>query len=194
VPRGCYPGSFDPLTVAHVAIIDAAFEQCGLTSLDCVLSRVALAKEGGHTESLNERVGALVSLAGDGRPWLQALVTDAQLVADIAAGYDVLVLGADKLAQVVDPSFYGQSRADRDVAVARLPQVIAVAPRGGDVSLDPGLVTRVQQLVLPAWVGDVSSTAVRAGAHQWRAVGPASSEPPALLRGRLGAQTRQSPE
>ena len=34
------------------------------------------------------------------------VVTDRVHLADIAAGYDALVLGADKWAQVLDPAFY----------------------------------------------------------------------------------------
>src|SRR5262245_54034142 len=46
---GVFPGSFDPLTTAHLAIADAAIEVCGLDRLDLTISHAALAKEpGGH--------------------------------------------------------------------------------------------------------------------------------------------------
>ena len=170
---GCYPGSFDPLTVAHLAIADAAVGQCGLTRLDLVLSRSALGKAD-HEATLEERVAAIAAVRGDDRPWLDVVVTDDQYLADIAAGYDVLVLGADKWRQVIDPAFYRSAKARND-AVARLPHV-ACAPRRG-LSLPP----RVTVLDVPDWIGEVSSTAVRAGAEHWRA-GPA--EP----------QTRRNPE
>jgi hypothetical protein len=178
--RGCYPGSFDPVTVAHVAIAEAAVAQCGLSSLDLVVSRVALAKEAGHSLSLSERVAAASSATG-----LRCVATDRQLVVDVADGYDVLVVGADKWAQVLDARFYGDgSPAPRGAALRRLPPLVAVAPRAGvaigDVHDVDGVDVRVQVLELPAWVADVSSSAVRAGAHHWRAGN--------------GPQTRQRPE
>ena len=175
VRRGCYPGSFDPLTVAHLAIADAAVRQCDLHRLDLVISRQALAKASSHAP-VDERVAAIEAAAVDGRPWLGVVVTDAQLLVDIAAGYDVVVLGADKWAQVLDVAFYGSAR-ERDAAVSGLPAV-ACAPRPG-FEVPPGAVA----LDVPTWVGAVSSTAVRAGAEEWRAG-----------RSPQGAPTRQSPE
>lgn len=171
--RGCYPGSFDPLTVAHVAITDAAVEQCGLSSLDLVVSRVALAKEAGHASSLDERVAAVEAITG--RP---CRVTDHQLLADVARGYDVLVVGADKWWQLQDVAFYGGSAAARDDALRRLPPLIAVAPRAGVPVPVPD--PRVRLLELPGWVGEVSSSAVRAGAHHWRAPRRAGDRPAEL--------------
>ena len=161
--RACYPGSFDPLTVAHVAIAEAAVEQCRLTSLDFVISEVALAKEGGHASPLAERVAAVEAAAGR-----RCAVTDRQLLVDIAEGYDVLVVGADKWWQLLDPSFYG-SVGVRNDALRRLPALVAVAPRTG-VAV-PADAEGVHVLDLPSWVGQVSSSAVRAGAHHWRAAG-----------------------
>lgn len=156
--RGVYPGTFDPPTVAHVAIARAAVEQAALSRLDLVVSRVPLGKEG--REGAEERAAALRSLGFD------VVVTDEQLLADIAAGYDALVLGADKWAQVIDPSFYDGSAAARDEAVARLPRLI-VAPRPPfDVPI--GAVV----LELPEWLAGVSSTEVRRGRVEWRASAP----------------------
>ena len=84
---------------------------------------------------------------------------------DIADGYDILVIGADKWRQLIDLQFYGGSAAARDEALARLPR-LAVAPRAGSplpdrddvVLLEVDLRHRV-----------VSSTAVRGGRHEWRA-------------------------
>jgi len=170
VRTGCYPGSFDPLTVAHVAIAEAAHDQCGLDRVDLVISEVALGKPAPHGP-VAERVAAIEAAARDGRPWLRAVVTSMQLLADIAQGYDVLVLGADKWTQVLDERFY-ESAAHRDEAVRVLPPV-ACAPRAGHAVPDG-----VIGLEVPAWVGAVSSTAVREGATHWRA----------------GPQTRRSPE
>ena len=85
-------------------------------------------------------------------------MTDARLIADIAAGYDVVVMGADKWAQVIDPAWYDGNVAARDAAVDRLPRVL-VAPRPGFT------VVGADVLDLPADLGHVSSTAARAGSH-----------------------------
>ena len=163
MPRvGVYPGSFNPVTVAHLAIAEAAVAQRRLDRLELVLSRVALAKEDDPTVApLEARVEALEALRID-RPWLTVAITDAQLVADIAEGYDVVVLGADKWAQLHDPAFYGGDPAARDAALARLPEV-AIAPR------PPHPVPDDHVLHVPTWVAEVSATAVRAGRHDWRA-------------------------
>jgi predicted RNA-binding protein with PIN domain len=150
---GVYPGSFDPPTIAHVAIAEAAVEHAGLERLDFALSRVALGKEDRAGVEARRRV--LARLAAD-RPELGVVVTDAQLVADIARGYDVVVMGADKWAQVNDPAWY-DSPAARDAAVAALPRVLVV-PR-------PGFATEgAEVLDVAEELAAVSSTAARAGA------------------------------
>lgn len=129
-PVGCYPGSFNPPTVAHLAVAEAAVRQAGLVRLDLVLSQVALGKEQLERPTVEERAEVLRAVAAD-RPWLGVVVTEHRLIADIAAGYDAVVVGADKWRQVVDPRWYGDDPAARDAAVAALPRVL-VAPRAGD--------------------------------------------------------------
>jgi hypothetical protein len=148
---GAYPGTFDPPTVAHLAIADAAWNQCELDRVDLVLNRRPLGKQ--DVRPLAIRVAMLEAVAAT-RPWLSVVVTDDLHLADIADGYDVLVLGADKWAQVLDPMFY-DSTADRDDAVARLPQ-LAIAPRHGLLLPDDSVVLDVD-------LSHVSSTAARAG-------------------------------
>lgn len=162
--HGAFPGSFDPLTVAHLAIADAAHAQCALDRLDLVVSRVPLAKEDRTQAPVADRLAAIEAAAAE-RPWLGARGTEAQLLADIAEGYDLLVVGADKWLQLHDPRFYGGSEAAMRRALQRLPPV-AVAPRAGVPLPADG----------PAFVLDVdpahhhvSSTAVRAGRDEWRA-------------------------
>lgn len=160
--RGAYPGSFNPLTVAHLAVAAAARRQHDLQEVVLIISRVALAKED-HPElaAVEHRVEAIEAATAD-RRWLTVQVTEQQLIADIADGYDVVVMGADKWAQLHDVAFYGHDVAARDAALARLPTV-AVAPR------PPHPTPSEHALVVPAWVGEVSATAVRAGRHDWRA-------------------------
>ena len=172
VRRGVFPGSFDPLTVAHVAVADEAVQALGLDRLELSVSRGALGKP--HLDgSLEERVADLRTAVAD-RPGWGVVVTTDRLLADVAEGFDAVVLGADKLAQVLDPAWYG-SEAGRDLAVRRLPTV-AVAPRAGQL-LD-GLVDHAGALGVDVVVLDVadhlhevSASAVRAGRHDWRAVG-----------------------
>jgi hypothetical protein len=160
--RGVFPGSFDPLTVAHLAIAEAARDRHGLDQVHMVVSHVALAKEQRRQAPVAERVAAIEGAAAAGRPWLRGQATEAQLLADIAEGFDVLVVGADKWWQLHDVRFYGTEEAMRS-ALDRLP-VLAVAPRAG-VDL-PG---DVEVLDVDPVHHQVSSSAVRAGRDDWRA-------------------------
>jgi hypothetical protein len=151
---GCYPGSFNPPTVAHLAIAARARDVADLARVDLVVSRVALGKEDVDVPTLDDRVSVLESVAAT-RPWLGVRVTDDRLLADIARGYDVLVVGADKWAQVNDVAWYSSVEA-RDDAVRSLPRVLVV-PRPG-FSVDGAEV-----LELDDDHGHVSSTSARDG-------------------------------
>jgi len=163
-PVGVYPGSFDPPTVAHLAIADAARDHAGLARVDLVISQVALGKEGKAATSPEERLEVLSAVAAS-RPWLGAAITASRLVAEIARGYDVVIMGADKWAQVRDPAWYGGSVEDRDEAVARLPRVL-VAPRSAH-TLRASEMAPAELLRVDADHLEVSSSAVRAGRHDW---------------------------
>jgi nicotinic acid mononucleotide adenylyltransferase/predicted RNA-binding protein with PIN domain len=154
---GVYPGSFDPLTVAHLAIAEAARRTAQLDRIDLTLSRVALGKEDRAHASVDARAAA-IRRAARTRPWLAVAITDAQLIADIAAGYDVVVMGADKWAQVRDPAWYGGDATARDRALASLPRVL-VAPRPGFDVVD------AEVLDIDPGHAHVSSTRARAGEH-----------------------------
>jgi Cytidylyltransferase-like len=149
--RGAFPGTFDPPTVAHLAIAEAARSQCELDRVDLILNRAPLGKQ--DVRPLAIRVAMLEAVAAT-RPWLSVVVTHDRHLADIADGYDVLILGADKWAQVLDPAFY-ETAADRDHAVGRLPR-LAIAPRDGLSMPDDSVVLDVD-------LSHVSSTAARAG-------------------------------
>ncbi|MBA3303035.1 MAG: hypothetical protein H0U26_04100 [Acidimicrobiia bacterium] len=145
-----------------MAVAEAAHDQLGLARLDLVVSEVALGKEHLDPARLEARLDAVRALAGPGRPWLHITSTHHRLLADVAEGYDVLVMGADKWVQVLDPAWYDSPEA-RDAAVARLPRVV-VAPRDGTPTP-----TRVELLDVHPDHRPVSSTAVRAGRDEWRA-------------------------
>jgi hypothetical protein len=128
-----------------------------------VVSRVALAKEHVQHPPLEARLDVLRAVAATRSSWLGVALTDHQLLVDVARGYDLLVLGADKWAQVLDPAFYGGSPAARDAAVAALPPLAVVTRPGHDhVDLPDGATV----LRLPPDVADASSTAVREGRHE----------------------------
>jgi len=110
----------------------------------------------------------LHSVVADHR-WLAAEATDARLVADIADGYDVVIMGADKWHQLHDPTFYGGPEAEpaaaMDRALERLP-ICAVAPRDG-LTVPPEV-----ELSVPRWVARQSSSDAVAGAP-WMALSAA---------------------
>ncbi|MGI8792924.1 MAG: hypothetical protein ACR2H3_07095 [Acidimicrobiales bacterium] len=159
---GVFPGTFNPMTVAHVAIAEAAWRQLGLDRLDLVVSKVPLAKEALERPTLEHRVGVLLTLAKT-RPWIGVAVTEAKLLADIASGYDVIVIGADKWTQLRDPIYYGGDVTRRDDAIRRLP-MLAVVARSRHV-----LPAGATLLDLPPGLAEVSATGVRAGATEWMA-------------------------
>ena len=125
--RVCYPGSFDPPTIAHLAIAERARQVVDATEVVWVVSRVALAKEHVQVPTLDERLAVLRAIADD-HDWLSVEVTEAQLLADLAAGYDAIIMGADKWHQIHEPGFYADEAA-RDAAIASLPRPLVV-PRG----------------------------------------------------------------
>ena len=161
---GVYPGSFNPPTVAHLAIAEAAWRHFGLERVDLAVSRTALGKEEVERPLLEHRLEVLEAVAAT-RPWLGVQVVDAQLVVDVAVGYDVVVMGADKWAQVFDPGWYGGSEAARDLAVARLPTVAVVARPG--VVLPEAEALGGVLLIVDDQHADVSSSAARGGRTEW---------------------------
>lgn len=162
-----YPGSFDPLTIAHLAVADAAFDTLGLDRLDLAISGTALGKEHLDDASIQRRLDVIRDATAD-RPWLEVVVVRKRLIVDIAEGYDVVVMGADKWTQVIDPVWYDDEDA-RDAALARLPRV-AVAPRAGH-RVPPEL-----ELAVPEGLEHVSASAVRAGRTGWAAPTPTAVE------------------
>lgn len=152
--RGCYPGSFSPPTVAHLAVADAARRARRLQRVSWVVSTVALAKEHVDRPSFEDRVAVLAEVAAE-HEWLEVEVTDAQLLADLASGFDVVVMGADKWHQIHELRFYPSPEA-RDRAVAALPDPLVVPRDGWDVP-------EAHRLDLGADLAAVSSTRARAG-------------------------------
>ncbi len=173
--RGVYPGTFNPLTIAHLAVARTALEQCKLTRVVLVLSRSPINKEHVDRPRFEDRMAVLVEEAA-ATPWLDVTITEDRLLVDIARGFDVLIMGADKWAEAIDPRYYGDDPAARDAAVAALPE-LAIAPR------PPFSVPSEHALVMDGSFQDISSSAVRRGARQW--MSPAA----AAFDARTGAWT-----
>ena len=104
-------------------------DQRGLERVDLTVSRMALGKELTGRPPFEDRIAVLEASVAD-IAGIEVVVTDRQLLVDIAEGYHVVIMGADKWAQVQDPGFYGDSADARDQAVAALMQLeLAIAPR-----------------------------------------------------------------
>ena len=156
--RGAYPGSFNPPTLGHIAIAEAAIATHDLTSLDLVISARPLGKSAVRRPTLEHRQ-RVVELSVAHLDGASVLVSELRLIADLAAGYDVVVMGADKWEQVNDVTFY-DSPADRDASLERLP-TLAIAGRGN------AQVPAGAELVLSGDYHHISSSAAREGAHHF---------------------------
>jgi cytidyltransferase-like protein len=162
---GAYPGTFDPPTVAHLAIAETACRQGGLDRVELVVSRSPLGKDPA-VPSLEHRLQVLEAVAAS-RPWLGVAVTDQRLIADVAAGYDAVIMGTDKWIQVCDPAWYGGSIESRDVALARLPPLLIVYRPGSEPI--PAQPENAVRLVVDEIHTEVSSSQARAGRRDWMA-------------------------
>lgn len=166
--RAVYPGSFDPPTIAHLAIAMATLEQCLCTSITFALSYDALGKPE-RNATVNDRHAALSAIVND--PRCNVIVTTARLIADIASGFDVVVMGADKWSQVLEPRWYDDGKRGRDRALAALPHVAVVPRPPHTVKRPSGSLVRaltILELSDPT-MAHVSSSAVRAGRAEWLA-------------------------
>lgn len=156
---GVYPGSFNPPTLAHIEIALAARRVHSLTRVDLAVSAIPLGKDTVTVPRFEERL-SVIRASIERFEGLGLLVTEAQLIVDIADGYDVVVMGADKWAQVNDPSWYDDDRAQRDEVLRRLPR-LALAPR------PPHAIPDEHRLPVSDDLLDVSSRGARAGRVEW---------------------------
>ncbi len=152
---GVYPGSFNPPTRAHLEIAHAAVAEFSLQRLDFALSMSPLGKADVEVPSFRHRIEVIEASLRDHQS-LAVVITEAQLITEIADGYDLVVMGADKWHQVNDPRWYNDDERTRDEAVRRLPTV-ALAPR------PPHVTPRELRLPVPEDLLEISSTAARAG-------------------------------
>ena len=117
-----YPGSFNPPTIAHLAISEAAITHCNVDTVVWTVSRIALAKEEVVRPLFEHRLAVLQEVAKEFE-WLKVKVTEKQLLADIALGYDLLIMGAAAYSRVRHMIF---GHVTRDVIEATdIPLLIA---------------------------------------------------------------------
>jgi nicotinamide-nucleotide adenylyltransferase len=118
------PGSFDPITIAHTALAEAAAARADLVVL--IYSARTVDKEEGTEPPLlkeQERIRAVRDVCAGREVWTLALCSHGLLVDQVDAARGRfpeaelrLVIGSDKVLQVLDPKWYG----DADTALTRL--------------------------------------------------------------------------
>jgi nicotinic acid mononucleotide adenylyltransferase len=131
---GLFPGSYNPLTYAHVAVADAAREQAQLDDVVWALARVTVDKERVTRASVPDRLAQLVAFAHPRRETVALMnrglyVNQVQALGSVTtSGARVYVIvGYDKVVQIFDPRYY----ADREAALTTLfaQADLLVAPR-----------------------------------------------------------------
>ena len=134
---GFLPGSFNPLTNAHIALAEAARRVAGLDVVIWGISTSTVDKETVERASLVDRLAQLVAYArathGNAVVALnQGLYVDEAdaMRACMPPGAALsIIIGYDKMVQILDPHYY----EDRDAALDRLfdAATILVGPREG---------------------------------------------------------------
>jgi nicotinic acid mononucleotide adenylyltransferase len=170
---GLVSGSFDPMTVAHAALAWALRAEAADAVL-LVYSPRTMPKDVGAEPPLlrpEERLASVGAWCAS-RPGFHPAICSHGLYVDqveaasraFPAVEIVLGLGADKLLQLFDPSWYEEGDRVLDPLFERA--VVAYAPRAGreveGIIAEHGRwATRVRPLALPEDLGQVSSTEVR---------------------------------
>ena len=155
---GVYPGSFNPPTLAHIEIALAVIEHHSLERLDLAVSTTALGKGVVDRPTFEDRIEVIRESIAE-HSAIGVVVTELRLIADIATGYDVVVMGADKWAQIGEVKWYANA-VERDTALAALPR-LALVPR-------PPLDVPEEHLIsVREDILEISSSAARAGRTEW---------------------------
>jgi nicotinic acid mononucleotide adenylyltransferase len=159
---GLLAGTFNPFTRAHAALAVGG-HRAGCEPVVLAMAPVSLAKEGLERAHLVDRLD-WVSAWARRHPWVVVAVASHPLLVDMAealaratGGEVVLLLGADKAAQLVEARWYDDPAA----ALARLDHAasLLVAERAGHPV--PELPVRAARLATAAWVPERSATEAR---------------------------------
>jgi nicotinamide-nucleotide adenylyltransferase len=134
---GLFSGSFNPLTLAHLAVADSARQVAALDTVVWTISAVTVDKERVQRASVPDRLAQMDAFVRITSADALALVNRGLYVEEAAAlrgrlarEADLYILvGFDKIVQIFDPRYY----TDRDAALRELFALahILVAPREG---------------------------------------------------------------
>jgi nicotinamide-nucleotide adenylyltransferase len=172
------PGAFNPPTVAHLALAEAARHASNSSVLYFVLSTATINKEYTERATLLDRL-LLLGLIAQRFDFLGVLMTNQGLYVEQAEAAQVtfhgmrelhFVIGFDKIVQIFDPRYY----TDREAALKRLFALahLLVAPRASHETDD--VLTLMQQpenqpfqpfvhlIPLTTGVRDIASSQIRA--------------------------------
>lgn len=181
-------GSFNPLTVAHVALAAAAREAARLDLMIWACAAVTIDKEGVSRASLSDRLQQLVAyvasrtLSGDN---LQVLLNRGLYVDQASAIRPLLhrdaalfiLVGFDKIVQIFDHTYYTDRTASLDALFAQARLLVAPRAGAGKAELEALLAQpentpyadHVQFVPVPPEYADDSSTEARRLAEQGNA-------------------------
>ncbi|HUW01044.1 MAG TPA: hypothetical protein VMW08_01705 [Acidimicrobiales bacterium] len=160
------PGSFDPLTIAHITMADAARAHLGglgEVRVDLAMSVEPLGKDAERQQPVATRHAHIAARTAH-LDWIGVTVREERLVVELAAGYDRVIVGADKWRQLHDPRYYPDEDALAEAMQRLCPAVVFRRP-GHEVR---SLRRLDSVLDLPVGVRAVSSTGVRGGRNEWR--------------------------
>ena len=177
---GVLAGAFNPPTIAHVALLEAA--RASVDHVVFVIPRT-FPHKAFHGATLEERLRMLEALENDAGPFSIA-ITEGGLFIEIAREcrqayapeVDVaFICGRDAAERIITWDYGDPAAIERMLSEFRL----LVAARAGEFHAPPRLVDRIQSLDLPANLDQVSSTEIRDCLAQGR---PWQSHAPAPLR------------
>ena len=166
---GLLAGTFNPLTLAHVAVATAG-HRAGCERVVLALAPVSLDKERVERAHPVDRLDWVRTWAR-GQPWAVVAVSSRPLLVDMAeslgrlTGAEVaLLVGTDKAVQLFDPRYYD----DLESALERLARSasLLVAERAG--SPPAVLPLPAGALATPGWAPRRSSTEAREAARRGR--------------------------
>ncbi len=134
---GLFPGSFNPLTLAHLALADSARTVARLDLVVWAMASVTIDKERVERASLPDRLAQLAPHVRSQPGYALALLNHGLYVDEARATRELLapdvelfiLTGYDKIVQIFDPRYYD----DRTAALDELFSLasVLVAPRAG---------------------------------------------------------------
>lgn len=138
---GLFPGSFNPLTLAHVALADAARAAADLDLVIWAIAAHTVDKEQVQRATLEDRVAqmaAFTALAASTSSATALALTNRGLYVDQAramrarlptAAELYIIIGYDKIVQIFDPRYYADRTSALDALFAQAR--VLVGPRDG---------------------------------------------------------------